>query len=93
MIHTSPYKEKLSDLLFYFPSDKDTGIFTVNKVEITTYTNLEPCIYASQMTLEGAFTVIESEIASMKNRFGVSKPVSNHNECSVEVNDNGSFKI
>jgi len=102
-IHTSPYKEKLSDLLFYFPSDKDTGIFTLNKVEITTYTHLEPCIYSAQLSLDGAFKIIEQEIASLKSRMGVSKPVSNDTDKTkedylndaekVEIADNGSFKI
>jgi hypothetical protein len=86
-IATSMYKDKLSDLLHYFPSDKSTGVITVNKLEITTYNNLEPCVYSSQMTLEGAFKVIEDEIASMKVRMGVTKPASNESDCKVEVDE------
>ena len=92
-IHTSPYKEKLSDLLFYFPSKNDTGIFTLNKVEITTYTSLEPCIYASQMSLDGAFKVIEQEIASLKVTMGVSKPVSTDDDCKIEIGEDGRPQI
>lgn len=91
-IHTSPFKEKLTELLAFFPSNKDTGIFTLNKVEITTYTHLEPCVYSCQLSLDGAFKLIEQEIASMKVHFGVSKPVSD-DDCKIEIGEDGRPQI